>query len=208
MKITTQHTVCAAVMLALCVFGPALATAQQQSTSADQARSTKVSLAGLDLSTPEGMTSARERLRGTAVRLCTQVADELDLSHHANFTKCVDSTVTSALRQIAGPVTVAAVKESSAPTPATPAVAGADRAKTVSLTDLDLSSPEGARVAHDRLYNVARTLCTQVVDDLDLSHHANYLACINDAMARTLPKIEQLARKNAPEHGLASNLGK
>jgi UrcA family protein len=208
MKTSTQHTVCAAVLTALCVFGPAVATAQQQSTSAEQTRSTQVSLAGLDLSTPEGMTIARERLRGTAVRLCTQVADELDLSRHANFLKCVDGTVTGALRQIAGPGTVAAAKLPSAPKPAAPGLAAGDRSKAVSLTDLDLSTPDGARAAHERLYEVARTLCSQVADDLDLSHHANYLACVDAAMARSLPTIEQLARKNAPARGLASNLDK
>lgn len=208
MKIGTQHTVCSAVLTALCIVGPAVAMARQQSTSAEQTRSTQVSLTGLDLSTPEGMSTARERLRGTAVRLCTQVADELDLSGHANFLKCVDSTVTGALRQIAGPGTVAAAKQPSAPKPAAPGLAAGDRWKAVSLTDLDLSTPDGARAAHERLNEVARTLCSQVEDSLDLSHHSNYLACVDDAMARSLPTIEQIARKNAPVRGLASNLDK
>jgi UrcA family protein len=207
MKINT-HTTFAAVMTALCVFGPVVASAQQQSTSADGTRSAKVSLAGLDLSTPEGMTSARERLHGTAVRLCTQVVDELDLSHHANFLQCVDSTVTAALRQTAGTGTVAAAKQPAAPKSAAPALAAGDRVKTVSLTDLDLSTPDGAHAAHERLYEVARTLCSQLTDELDLSHHANYLTCVNDAMARSLPTIEQLAQKNAPVRGVAGNLDK
>jgi UrcA family protein len=208
MKITTQHIVCAAVMTALCSFRPAVASAQPQSTSADVTRSTEVSLAGFDLSTREGMAGARERLRGTAVNLCMQVADELDLSHHANFIKCVDNAVTSALQQMAVPGSVAETKQPPAPKSAASALAAADRAKTVSLADLDLSTPDGARAAHERLHEVARTLCSQVADELDLSHHTNYLACVNDAMARSLPIVEQLAQKNAPVRGVASNLDK
>lgn len=128
MKIDTRHTVFAAVMTALCAFGPAAANAQQPSTSTEK--------------------------------------------------------------------------------PAAPAPARPDRAKTVSLTDLDLSTPDGVRAAHERLHEVARTLCSQVEGDMDLSHRENYLACVNEAMARSLPKIEQLARKNAPSRGLASNRDK
>jgi UrcA family protein len=208
MKITTQLTISAAVMAALCVFGPAVAGAQQQSASADATRSTQVSLAGLDLSTPEGINSARDRLRGTAVRLCTQVVDDHDLSQHSNFLKCMDSTMTNALRQITAAGTVAQTKRTETPESRTPVPAIPDRARSVSLTDLDLSTPDGARAAHERLYGVARTLCTQVADDLDLSHHTNYLACVDDAMARSLPAIQQLARKNSPVSGFARNTDK
>jgi UrcA family protein len=213
MKITTQHTVTrhavwAAAMTVICVFGPTLASAQPESATAPVTRSANVSLAGLDLSTPEGMSGARERLRGTAVKLCTQVTDEQDLWHHANFLACVDSAVTSALRQIAGSRTVAATQQPSLPKAVTSTLAPGSRAKKVSLTDLDLSTPDGIRAAHERLHEVARTLCSQVADELDLSRHANYVACVDDAMARALPTVEQLARKNAPARGLANNLDK
>jgi UrcA family protein len=208
MKIITQLTISAALIAALCAFGPAVAGAQQPSTSADATRSTQVALAGLDLSTPQGMNSARERLRGTAVRLCTRVVDEHDLSQHSNFLKCMDSTMTSALRQISAAGAVAQSKRTETPESRTPAPALPDRARSVSLTDLDLSTPDGARVAHERLYVVARTLCSQVADDLDLSHHTNYLACVDDAMARSLPAIQQLARKNSPVSGFARNTDK
>jgi UrcA family protein len=85
-------------MLALCV----LASAGEAAPTSDTApviRSAKVSLAGLDLSTPDGTRAARERLRGTARRLCAQVADDLDLSHQSNFVACVDETLAAALRQ-------------------------------------------------------------------------------------------------------------
>jgi UrcA family protein len=63
-------------------------------------RSAKVPLKGIDLSTPEGAHAARERLRRIARRLCSEVADDLDLSHHANFLACIDETVSVALRKL------------------------------------------------------------------------------------------------------------
>jgi UrcA family protein len=87
-------------LLALCV----LASAAEAASTLDTApvtRSAKVSLAGLDLSTPNGARAARERLRTTARRLCAQVADDLDLSHQSNFVACVDETLAAALSQAA-----------------------------------------------------------------------------------------------------------
>jgi|SRR5260370_26988151 UrcA family protein len=88
----------AIALLALCVLASAAAAAPTSDT-APVTRSAKVSLAGLDLSTPDGARAARERLRGTARRLCAQVADGLDLSHQSNFVACVDETLAAALRQ-------------------------------------------------------------------------------------------------------------
>jgi UrcA family protein len=85
-------------LLAPCVLASA-AVAGPASDTAPFTRSAKVSLAGLDLSTPDGVRAARERLRGTARRLCADVADELDLSHQSNFVACVDETLAVALRQ-------------------------------------------------------------------------------------------------------------
>jgi UrcA family protein len=86
-------------LLALCVLASA-AVATPAAETAPVTRSAKVSLAGLDLSTPEGARAARERLRETARRLCTQVADDLDLSHQPNFVACVDETLAAALRKV------------------------------------------------------------------------------------------------------------
>jgi UrcA family protein len=79
---------------------------------------------------------------------------------------------------------------------------------TVSLAGLDLSTPEGVTAARERLRHTASRLCAQVADELDLSHHANFLKCVDDAMARSLPRLEELARRNVPPSGLASNLSK
>ena len=62
---------------------------------------------GIDRSTPDGAHAARERIQQTARRLCAQVADELDLSLHANYLACVDETVTAALRKLTGPAIAA-----------------------------------------------------------------------------------------------------
>jgi UrcA family protein len=93
-------------LLALGVIGPA---------DASVTRSAKVSIKGLDLSMPEGARAARERLRQAARKLCAQVADELDLSHHANYVACVDQSVAKALQQVAPPSIVAGSTATSAP---------------------------------------------------------------------------------------------
>jgi UrcA family protein len=208
MKMTTQQAVLTAVMMASCVFGPLTALAQQPAPTAPESRSTNVSLAGLDLSTPEGMSAARERLRNTADRLCSQVVDELDMSHHANFIKCVDAAVTSALNQLTGPKFAAGGSQPSASKTDEAASAHVIGTKKVSFADLDLSTPEGARIAHDRLLNIANSLCFQVENEFDLSHHENFVKCVDRAMTQALPKIEELANRNAAQRGLASNLNK
>ena len=86
-------------LLVLCVFASA-AVAASPTDTAPVTRSAKVSLAGLDLSTPEGARTAHERLHATARRLCAQVADHLDLSHQPTFVACVDETLAAALRKV------------------------------------------------------------------------------------------------------------
>lgn len=64
--------------------------------NAGQTRARKVTLADIDLSTVEGQRAARERLHKAARDLCSQVADELDLSRRANYLACVDTAMTKA----------------------------------------------------------------------------------------------------------------
>ena len=83
MKTATQPTffaslkpiIGATTILALCVIGSADALAGSE-VDASATRSAKVSIAGLELSTPQGARAARERVRQTARKLCAQVADE------------------------------------------------------------------------------------------------------------------------------------
>jgi UrcA family protein len=101
-------------LLALCVMGSADALAGSE-VDASVTRSAKVSITRLDLSTPQGARAARERLRQTARKLCAQVADELDLSRHANFLACVDESVAKAMQQVAPSSIVAGATATSAP---------------------------------------------------------------------------------------------
>src|SRR5947209_8771815 len=80
------------VLLALCVL-PSFAQAAASSDTVPVTRSAVVSLAGLDLSTPEGARIARGRLLRTARHLCSLVADHLDLSNQSNFAACVDESL-------------------------------------------------------------------------------------------------------------------
>jgi UrcA family protein len=204
----TINTVRTAVLTALCVLGSATAMAQQASGAVESA-SAKISLAGLDLSTPEGTAAARERMHQAARKLCSEVAHSTDLAHQPNFIKCVDATMTSALQQLSRPERVAAqATPAVVAKPAAPVGLPLARSKALSFADLDLSTPEGARTAHERLHQVARNLCSQVADDLDLSHHANFLACIDEAMAQALPKVEELARRNTATPAIVQSLSK
>lgn len=101
-------------LLALCALASASAVAGSPTGAAPVTRTANVSLADLDLSTPEGARAARERLRKEARRLCSQVADSEDLSHQTNFAACVDETLANALRQVAGPALVAGAAAASA----------------------------------------------------------------------------------------------
>jgi UrcA family protein len=204
----TLNTVRTAVLTALCVLGSATAMAQQTSGVVESA-SAKISLAGLDLSTPEGMAAARERVHQAARQLCSEVAHSTDVAHQPNFIKCVDATMASAFQRLSGPKPVAA--DASTAVVAEPVARmrlPQSSSKTVSFADLDLSTPEGIQIAHERLYQVARHLCSQVADDLDLSFHSNYLLCVDSAMAQALPKVEDLARRNAPTPAVVQRLSK
>jgi UrcA family protein len=210
MKITTQNTIRAAAILALGLFTAVTALAQP-STAA-----TKLSLAGLDFSTTEGMSAARERVHQAARAACRRVSEDLDLSHQANFVKCVDDTMAKAFERLAAPRVAGSKPAITSPASGARAAASAATGggsapglrKTVSLADLDLSTPNGARAAHDRLHEVARDVCSHAEDELDLSHQANFVACVDEAMAQALPRIEEMARRSAPNPIVVSDLSK
>jgi UrcA family protein len=62
-------------------------------------RRAAVSLAGLDLSTPEGMRSAEDRLHKTAQHLCSQVTDTFSRSAYSDYMSCVKQAQTDAWRR-------------------------------------------------------------------------------------------------------------
>jgi UrcA family protein len=76
---------------------------------------------------------------------------------------------------------------------------GEIRSRKVSLADIDLSTVEGQHAAYERLHQAARNLCSQVAEDLDLSHHENYLACIDMAMAKATPLLQAMASRSSAE---------
>ena len=180
-------------LLALCALASGIAVAGPNTESAPVTRSAKVSLADLDLSTPQGARAARERLRQTARHLCDRVADELDLSRQTNYVACVDETLAAALRKVNEPAATSApgtsvqtiAKKSEQPAHSAPE----SRTSKVSLIDLDLTTPEGAGVARERLHQEARRLCNQVADELDLSRQHNFVACVDETLANALRQV-------------------
>jgi UrcA family protein len=69
------------------------------SLSAQATRVTDVPLADLNLSTPDGMRVARERLHAMAQRICAELARNNDLSYRPNWAACVPDTIAGALAQ-------------------------------------------------------------------------------------------------------------
>jgi UrcA family protein len=60
----------------------------------------KVSLAGLDLSTPEGVRAAQERVRLAARRVCAKVANSADMQRQLDYITCIDEAMAPVVAQI------------------------------------------------------------------------------------------------------------
>lgn len=144
------------------------AYADPSAVTAASSRVADVPLADLNLSTPEGMSAARERLRAMAQRVCAEHMG----SSQPNFTACLDSTLAGALRQIDALKQINATSSHSV-----------TRAANVSLADLDLSTLEGARAAHERLESMARRVCTELARNHELTYRPNYATCVQDTLA-------------------------
>lgn len=168
----------------------ALFTIVPVDTNADPAAATEtassvadVSLLDLNLSTPQGMRRARDRLQTMAERLC---ADRGGGGHEPSsqpvFDACVDSTVANALRYID------ALRQTHQ-TASNSVTLGAG----VSLADLDLSTLEGAHIARQRLEAMSRHLCDELARRQDLTYHSNYAACLHDTLAGALAQADALA---------------
>ena len=178
-----RHTATAAAIL-MVLFGilPVGTSADQPAAAAAVSRVADVSLADLDLSTPRGLRVARDRLHTMAQRVCAAPADNRVPSSQPTFAACVDRTVGNALRQIdALGRTKAAVRNS--------VTLGAN----VSLADLDLSTLEGSRAAHERLEAMARRLCADLGRSHELSYQPNFAACVQDTLAGALAQANALA---------------
>jgi UrcA family protein len=110
----TPVTVVAGLM-ALVAIAPVRVVADTPPAPALETRAVKVSLADLDLSTPEGLGAARDRLHQTARRLCSQLEDMRSIAHQPAFIKCVDESLADALRQITAPLLVSVPGSHDAP---------------------------------------------------------------------------------------------
>jgi len=183
-RLGAPHAVAGGVLFTslFCIM-PVGAIADQRTATSSDSRIADVSLSDLDLSTPAGMSAARDRLHAVAQRVCVN----RESSSQPTFAACVDSTVANALRQIdALRQTKTTVRNS------------VTRAATVSLADLDTSTLEGALAARTRLEAMSRRLCAELARDRELLYQPNYGACVHDTLAGALAQADVLAAtKNA-----------
>jgi UrcA family protein len=76
---------------------------------------------------------------------------------------------------------------------------------TVSLSDLDVSTPEGARAASARVAKVAQRLCRKLGDTRRVSDSATYADCYRETLANALrrlnvPVLAGPLSPNPPQH--------
>ena len=178
-----QHTIGgAAILTAVFWLMPVGATADQRAATTSVGRVAAVSLSDLDLSTPEGRRVTRDRLHIMAKRVCTDRGGSREASSQPAYAACVDSTVANALRQID------ALRRSDRTVRNS-----VTRAANVSLSDLDLSTLEGSRIARDRLEAIARRLCGELARRAEFSYPPDSAACVHDALAGALAQADVLA---------------
>jgi UrcA family protein len=59
----------------------------------------------------------------------------------------------------------------------------------VSLSDLDLSTPEGVRAAHKRLRQKAAYLCRQLGDSVRTTYRWTHAACVQATLADAIQRL-------------------
>jgi UrcA family protein len=177
----------AAILMALHGIVPVSVIADQRAAPTSVRRIEDVALADLDVSTPEGMRVARDRLHTMAQRVCAAPADNRVPSSQPTFAACVDSTVARALGQLD------ALRKTN-----TPVRNSVTRGASVALADLDLSTLEGSRAAHERLEAMARRLCGELASRHDVSYQPNYAACVHDTLVGALTQADVLAAARNP----------
>jgi UrcA family protein len=93
--------------------------------------------------------------------------------------------------------------------PADPSATGAPetRIARVALADLDLSTPEGARIAQDRLQETARRLCARLAESRDVGRQWHLRTCMNEAVADAWRQLTAPALASMPKsHTSTSNV--
>jgi UrcA family protein len=109
---TLEQALLKAAMIGLCAIVPMTVMAAGQPEPAAETLTTKVSLADVELSTPEGQRVAYERLHQAARQLCLnlEALHPQSLAHYPTYLKCVDETLARALKQVSGPALAATQK--------------------------------------------------------------------------------------------------
>ena len=80
-----------------------------------------------------------------------------------------------------------------------PAVANTETVSArVSLADLDVSTPQGARAASARLAKAAQRLCRKLGDTRRASDWATYTDCYNETLANALRRLNKPVLASAP----------
>jgi UrcA family protein len=79
---------------------PGFVSASDLARAKPETAAATVVLAGLDLSTADGIAQAHKRLSRTAQRLCRTFRDDRKVSDRETYADCVHDTVTIALEQI------------------------------------------------------------------------------------------------------------
>ena len=74
-------------------------------------------------------------------------------------------------------------------------VTGDSRSEHVKLSDLDLSTADGQQLAQARVHQIARTLCSRVADELDVSHHENFIKCVDTTVAKAGEQLQALLNR-------------
>jgi UrcA family protein len=190
--------VSAAGLIAVYLGMPIVALAQQPPV-ANPSSTAKVSLAGLDLTTSQGIAAARNRLHETARQRCSQAVDDRRPSEQAHFLSCIDVTLISELKQISSSTRADILAHGSAWPIATEVGANSQQrdaangtsVMVVSIADLDVLSPRDALIARQRIHNAARRVCGQLTSTQDPA--SIYAGCVNDATAGALRQINETA---------------
>jgi len=178
-------------LMALLALAPFAVIAPSQAAGTET-HTSAVTLADLDLSTSEGVNIARDRLHLAARRLCSQ-AVTLNPSNPENFIACMNETLTDAVRQIDQPgrAPIESGNWSTLPVNADTRLRfNADKTdvRVISVAHIDLSTPEGARMAKQRVRKAAEHVCGQLASQ-DLGLDSDYAKCVNDATVAALRQI-------------------
>jgi UrcA family protein len=91
------------LLSAALLVAPSFAPAVEPATGKSESTAGKVVLAGLDLSTSEGMAEARSRLIRMSARLCSKFRDDRNVADWETYVDCVHDTLASALKRMQTP---------------------------------------------------------------------------------------------------------